>query len=300
MAPCADSRELCAVPAAMMPREPRPSPASAAAPPSQRRMSALRPRSAATAREEHPPGTHSGHTRATISGAELESLGQVRDVGPCGADDPPAVGALIKVAVEHGPDARVRIGAGALAAILVGAAGLYFRKRDERGMEVCFSAWLSSTSSRGAPALVASHPTTIALGIVDVVAIALVCALSDGANSFGGRRWRALRAIVTSDGGCGAGLLLAQRTVPRARITARDPVVARIAVLFAGPVYSLAAGQLPISASWYGLSHHAVRRRARGALLFAEPAWRSSAAGVSGGHRGRGHPRWDRGGPRCL
>jgi len=127
-------------------------------------------------------------------------------------------------------------------------------------------------------------PTTVALGIVDVVAIALaVLALSDGSEFlFSVAVAGALSApFVTSDGGGTAlALLLYGGTVLAGALrTARDPQWWRaFAVMVAGAlVYSLAAGQLPTSTSWYGpyLITMFGGACAAAALLFAEPAWRS-------------------------
>jgi uncharacterized membrane protein len=243
--------------------------------------------------QRQPAGTQSFsdrmHSGATISGDELESI-----VGRYGMPALAAlmilmaVGALIKVAVEHGLlTPEVRIGAGALAAILVGAAGLYFRQRDELrygNVLLALSLAIVDVVAWGAGPRLQLIPTTVALGIVDVVAIALaVLALSDGSEFlFSVAVAGALSApFVTSDGGGTAlGLLLYGGTVLVGSLrTARDPQWVRaFAVLVVGAlVYSLAAGQLPISASWYGPYLIAMFGGvlAAAALLFAEPSWRS-------------------------
>ncbi len=244
-------------------------------------------------KQEPPPGAQSFsekmHSGATISGDELESI-----VGRYGMPALAAlmilmaVGALIKVAVEHGLlTPEVRIGAGALAAILVASAGLYFRQRDELrygNVLLALSLAIVDVVAWGAGPRLHLIPTTVALGIVDVVAIALaVLALSDGSEFlFAVAVAGALSApFVTSDGGGTAlGLLLYGGTVLVGALrTARDPQWLRaFAVLVIGAlVYSLAAGQLPISASWYGPYLIAMFGGvcAAAALLFAEPAWRS-------------------------
>ena len=199
-----------------------------------------------------------------------------------------AVGALIKVAVEHGLlTPEVRIGAGALAAILVGAAGLYFRQRDELrygNVLLALSLAIVDLVAWGAGPRLHLVPTIVALGIVDVVAIALaVLALSDGSEFlFSVAAAGALSApFVTSDGGGTALALAAVRRDGPGRCAshrAGSAVVADFAVLVAGALmYSLAAGQLPISASWYGpyLITMFGGACALAALLFAERAWRS-------------------------
>jgi uncharacterized membrane protein len=243
--------------------------------------------------EQPPPGAQSFsdrmHSGATISGDEIESI-----VGRYGMPALAAlmilmaVGALIKVAVEHGLlTPEVRIGAGALAAILVGAAGLYFRQRDELrygNVLLALSLAIVDLVAWGAGPRLHLIPTTVALGIVDVVAIALaVLALSDGSEFlFAVAVAGALSApFVTSDGGGTAlGLLLYAATVLVGSLrTARDPRWVRaFAVLVIGAlIYSLAAGQLPMSTSWYGPYLIAMFGGvlAAAALLFAEPSWRS-------------------------
>jgi hypothetical protein len=244
-------------------------------------------------KQESPSGAQSFsdrvHSGATISGDELESI-----VGRYGMPALAAlmilmaVGALIKVAVEHGLlTPEVRIGAGAFAAILVGAAGLYFRQRDELrygNVLLALSLAIVDVVAWGAGPRLNLIPTTVALGIVDVVAIALaVLALSDGSEFlFSVAVAGALSApFVTSDGGGTAlGLLLYGGTVLVGALrTARDPQWRRaFAVLVIGAlVYSLAAGQLPMSEAWYGAYLIAMFGGvcAAAALLFAEPSWRS-------------------------
>ena len=239
------------------------------------------------------PGAHSFsekmHAGAPISGQELESL-----VGRYGMPALAAlmilmaVGALIKVAVEHGlltPD--VRIGAGAMAAILVGAAGLYFRRRDEvryGNVLLALSLAIVDLVAWGAGPRLHLIPTTLALGIVDVVAIALAAlALNDGSEFlFIVAVAGALSApFVTSDGGGTALRLLSYGAMVLAGAlrAARDPQWMRaFAVLVLGAlVYVLAAGALPVSSQWYGPYLVAMfgGACAAAALLFSEPAWRS-------------------------
>ena len=229
------------------------------------------------------------HSGASISGQELESL-----VGRYGMPALAAlmilmaVGALIKVAVEHGLlTPEVRIGAGALAAILVGAAGLYFRRRDEvryGNVLLALSLAIVDLVAWGAGPRLHLIPTTLALGIVDVVAIALATlALNDGSEFlFVVAVAGALSApFVTSDGGGTALRLLAYGAMVLAGAlrAARDPQWMRaFAVLVLGAmVYALAAAALPVSSQWYGPYLVAMfgGACAAGALVFGEPAWRS-------------------------
>lgn len=240
-----------------------------------------------------PPGSQSFsakvHSGATISGDELESIvGRYAMPALAGLMILMAVGALIKVAVEHGLlTPEVRIGAGALAAILVGAAGLYFRQKDEvryGNVLLALSLAIVDLVAWGAGPRLHLIPTAVALGIVDAVALGLaVLALSDGSEFlFSVAVAGALSApFVTSEGGGTAlALLLYGGTVLAGALrTARDPGWVRaFGVLVAGALlYALAAGQLPISASWYGPYLIAMfgGACAAAALLFGEPAWRS-------------------------
>jgi uncharacterized membrane protein len=229
------------------------------------------------------------HSGATISGVELESL-----VGRYGMPALAAlmilmaVGALIKVAVEHGLlTPEVRIGAGALAAILVGAAGLYFRRRDDvryGNVLLALSLAIVDVVAWGAGPRLHLIPTTVALGIVDIVAISLAAlALNDGSEFlFTVAVAGALSApFVTSDGGGTALSLLSYGAMVLAGAlrAARDPQWVRaFAVLVTGAlVYALAAGALPVSSQWYGPYLVAMFGGvcATAALLFGEPAWRS-------------------------
>jgi uncharacterized membrane protein len=229
------------------------------------------------------------HSGATISGVELESL-----VGRYGMPALAAlmilmaVGALIKVAVEHGLlTPEVRIGAGAFAAILVGVAGLYFRRRNDvryGNVLLALSLAIVDLVAWGAGPRLHLIPTIVALGIVDVVAITLAAlALNDGSEFlFTVAVAGALSApFVTSDGGGTALSLLSYGAMVLAGAlrAARDPQWARaFAVLVAGAlVYALAAGALPVSSQWYGpyLAAMFGGACAAAALLFGEPAWRS-------------------------
>lgn len=228
------------------------------------------------------------HSGAAISGDELESLvGRYGMLALAALMILMAVGALIKVAVQHGLlTPEVRVGAGALAAALFGVAGLYFRRRDEvryGNMLLALSLAIVDLVAWGAGPRLHLIPTTVALGIVDAVAIALaVLALTDRSEFlFTVAVAGALSApFVTSNGGGTAlGLLLYGAMVLASGLrTARDPQWTRaFAVLVIGAmVYELAAGALPI-VSWYGpyLMVMFGGACALAALLFSEPAWRS-------------------------
>ncbi|MEO8337054.1 MAG: DUF2339 domain-containing protein [bacterium] len=244
--------------------------------------------------EQSPPaGAHSFsdrmHSAAPMSGDELESI-----VGRYGMPALAAlmilmaVGALIKVAVEHGLlTPEVRIGFGAMAAMLIGAAGLYFRQKDELrygNVLLALSLAIVDVVAWGAGPRLHLIPTAVALGIVDVVALALAAlGLSDRSEFlFSVAVAGALSApFVTSEGGGTALGLLSYggMVLIGALSAARDPQWMRafFVMVVGALVYSLAAGQLPISAAWYGPYLIAVfgGTCAAAALLFAEPSWRS-------------------------
>jgi uncharacterized membrane protein len=229
------------------------------------------------------------HSGAAISGDELESMvGRYVTLAVAALVILMAVGAVIKAAVEKGlltPEVRV-IG-GALAAVAVAAAGVVFRRRgDVRYGSVLLAISLAMVDlvAWGAGPRLHLIPTTVALGVVDVVAIALAAlALYDGSEFlFAIAVAGALSApFVTSDGGGTAlALLLYGGTVLAGALrAARDPSWMRaFAVLVGGAlVYALAAAALPISASWYGpllVSLFCVAC-AGAALLFGEEEWKS-------------------------
>ena len=199
-----------------------------------------------------------------------------------------AVGALIKVAVQHGLlTPSVRIAGGAMAAVLVGAAGLLFRRRGEvryGNVLLALALAILDLVAWGAGPRLHLVPTATALAAVDVVAIALgALALSDGSEFlFVVAIAGALSApFVTSDGGGTALTLLLYGGVVLAGAlrAVRDPSWTRaFGVLAAGAlVYALAAAALPMSPAWYGPFLVALFGGAMAltALLFAEPSWRS-------------------------
>lgn len=224
-----------------------------------------------------------------ISGNELESMvGRYVTLAVAALVMLMAVGAIIKAAVEKGLlTPEVRVIAGAVAALAVAVAGVVFRRRgDVRYGSVLLAIALAMVDlvAWGAGPRLHLIPTSVALGVVDVVAIALAAlALYDGSEFlFAVAVAGALSApFVTSDGGGTAlALLLYGGTVLAGALrTARDPSWMRaFGVLVAGAlVYALAAAALPTSTAWYGplLVSLFCAACAAAALLFGESEWKS-------------------------
>jgi len=240
-----------------------------------------------------PPGRQSFsdrmHSSAAISGDELESLvGRYGTLALAALVILMAVGAVIKMAVQHGLlTPEVRVVAGVIVAVLLATAGFVFRRRGEvryGGVLLALSLAVIDLVAWGAGPLFHLLPTVVALGAVDVVAVGLAAlALHDDSEFlFAVAVAGALSApFVTNDGGGTALALLLYGGIVLAGAlrSARDPEWARaFAVLVIGAlVYALAAAALPISAEWYGPYLVALfgGACAAAALLVGEPAWRS-------------------------
>ena len=225
-----------------------------------------------------------------------------------------AVGAVIKMAVERGLlTPSVRVIAGAVAAAAVATAGVVFRRRGElRYGNVLLALALAMVDlvAWGAGPRLHLVPTGVALGIVDLVAIAFAAlALYDGSEFlFAVAVAGALSApFVTSDGG-GSALTLSLYggvVLAGALRAARDGTWMRaFAVLAAGALlYALAIAALPMSASWYGpfVVSLFCAACAAAALLFGAHEWKSElpraylTVGMIGVLAG-----WDALGPRAA
>ena len=229
------------------------------------------------------------HSGAAISGVELESLvGRYGTLALAALVILMAVGAVIKMAVQHGLlTPEVRVIAGVVVAMALGVAGFVFRGRGEArfgGVLLALSLAVIDLVAWGAGPRFHLVPTSVALGIVDAVAIGVAAlALHDDSEFlFAVAVAGALSApFVTSDGGGTAlGLLTYGGVVLAGALrSARNAAWGRaFAVLVIGAlVYELGAAALPVSHEWYGPYLVALfgGSIAGAALLFSERDWRS-------------------------
>ena len=201
------------------------------------------------------------------------------------------VGVLIRVAVSRGLlTPEVRVAMGALAAAAVGAAGLHFHRRGEvRFGNVLLALALAVVDlvAWGAGPQLQLVPTSVALVIVDIVAIALATlALRDGSEFlFSIAVAGALSSpFVTTDGRGSAPALLtygALVIVGSLRAVSDPRWIRAFGVLVAGAlVYALTAAAMTTGSAWY--SPFAVvlfgAACALGALVIGERAWRGALA----------------------
>jgi uncharacterized membrane protein len=201
------------------------------------------------------------------------------------------VGVLIRVAVSHGLlTPEVRVAMGALAAAAVGAAGLHFHRRGEvRFGNVLLALALAVVDlvAWGAGPQLQLVPTSVALVIVDIVALALAAlALRDGSEFlFSIAVAGALSSpFVTTDGHGSAPALLtygALVIVGSLRAASDPRWIRAFGVLVAGAfVYALTAAAMTTGAAWY--SPFAVvlfgAACALGALVIGDRAWRGALA----------------------
>ena len=230
------------------------------------------------------------HFPEPISGVEIESLvGRYGTLALAALVILMAVGAVIKMAVQRGLlTPEVRVVAGVVVGGLLATSGFVFRRRGELrygGVLLALSLAVIDLVAWGAGPRFHLVPTTVALGIVDVVAAGLAAlALHDNSEFlFAVAVAGALSApFVTSDhGGTALALLLYGGVVLAGALrAARDPAWTRaFAVLVIGALaYVLAAAALPVSTEWYGPYLIALFGGACAAvaLLVGEPAWRSA------------------------
>ncbi|HEX6599499.1 MAG TPA: DUF2339 domain-containing protein [Gemmatimonadaceae bacterium] len=201
------------------------------------------------------------------------------------------VGVLIRVAVSRGLlTPEVRVAMGALAAAAVGAAGVHFHRRGEvRFGNVLLALALAVVDlvAWGAGPQLQLVPTSVALVIVDIVAIALAAlALHDGSEFlFSIAVAGALSSpFVTTDGHGSAPALLSYGAlviVGSLRAVSDSRWIRAFGVLAAGAfVYALTAAAMSTGTAWY--SPFAVvlfgAACALGALTIGERAWRGSLA----------------------
>lgn len=201
------------------------------------------------------------------------------------------VGVLIRVAVSRGLlTPEVRVAMGALAAAAVGAAGVHFHRRGEvrfGNVLLALSLAVVDLVAWGAGPQLQLVPTSVALLIVDIVAIALAAlALHDGSEFlFSIAVAGALSSpFVTTDGHGSAPALLAYGAlviVGSLRAVSDPRWIRAFGVLVAGAfVYALTAAAMSTGTAWY--SPFAVvlfgAACALGALSIGERAWRGSLA----------------------
>jgi hypothetical protein len=229
---------------------------------------------------------------ASISGDELESIvGRYGTLLIAALLILMAVGVLVQVAVSRGLlTPAVRVALGALTAVVVGGAGLWFRRRgDVRYGDVLLSIALGIVDLVAWGAGPRLHLVTpaAALVVVDLVAagIALLALHDENEFLFAVAVGGALAApFVTSDGGGTAPMLLAYGAVVLVGSlrAPRDPAWRRaFAVLVGGAaVYALAAAGMPVGPRW--IDAHLVTlfagACALGALAVAQVEWRGDLA----------------------
>ncbi|HEY2067746.1 MAG TPA: DUF2339 domain-containing protein [Gemmatimonadaceae bacterium] len=229
---------------------------------------------------------------ATISGEEIESLvGRYGTLLLAALVILMGVGVLIQVAVSRGLlTPEVRVGFGALAAVVVGGAGMYFHRKGEvryGNVLLALSLAIVDLVAWGAGPRLRLIPTPVALAIVDVVAIALAAlALRDESEFlFCVAVAGALSSpFVTSQGGGTAPALLTYGAVVLlgAIRAVRQPDWWRAFWVLAGGalVYALASAALTPGQGWYVPFAIVLFADAcaLGALLWAADEWRGNLA----------------------
>lgn len=253
----------------------------------------LSPRGADDAPHHESAFSRAAAAGAAISGEEIESLvGRYGTLLLAALVILMGVGVLIQVAVSRGLlTPEVRIGFGALAAVLVGGAGLYFHRKGEvryGNVLLALSLAIVDLVAWGAGPRLHLVPTVVALAIVDVVAAALAAlALRDESEFlFCVAVAGALSSpFVTSEGGGTAPALLAYGGVVLlgAMRAARRPEWSRAFWVLAGGalLYALAAAPLPHGTGWYAPFTIVLFAGvcASGALLVADDdEWRGNLA----------------------
>ena len=201
------------------------------------------------------------------------------------------VGVLIRVAVSHGLlTPAVRVGFGALTAGAVGAAGVHFHRRGEvRFGNVLLALALAIVDlvAWGAGPQLQLVPTSVALLVVDMVAVALAAlALRDGSEFlFSIAVAGALSSpFVTTDGRGTAPALLAYGAlvIVGSLRAVRDPRWTRAFFVLVGGAlaYTLTAAAMTTGSAWYAPFAIVLfgAACAIGALLLGERVWRGALA----------------------
>lgn len=201
------------------------------------------------------------------------------------------VGVLIQVAVSHGLlTPVVRVSLGALTAAAVGAAGVHFHRRGEvrfGNVLLALSLAIVDLVAWGAGPQLQLVPTSIALLVVDLVAVALAAlALRDGSEFlFSIAVAGALSSpFVTTDGrGTAPALLMYGAIVIIGSLRAvSDPRWTRAFIVLAGGAlaYTLTAAAMTTGSAWYSPFVIVLfgAACAAGALLLGERVWRGALA----------------------
>jgi hypothetical protein len=226
--------------------------------------------------------------RAPMTGEELESwVGRYGTLASGALVILLGLGTLVVWAVKSGlltPEVRVALGA--ITAVCVAAAGLYFRHRGELrygNVLLALSLAMVDVVAWGAGPQLHIVPSAATLAVVVAVAVALAALAVHDASEF-------LFGVATA-GALSAPFVAAERSGQAAALLAYGTAVLlggswagrratwgrAMALLVAGAaIYTLAAAALPIAPGWYGpfaipLFGGAL---ALGALLLADPAWK--------------------------
>jgi uncharacterized membrane protein len=232
--------------------------------------------------------------RSTFTGEELESwIGRYGTLAAGALVILLAVGTVIVWAVKSGLlTPAVRIAFGAVAAVCIAVAGLYFRRKGEqRYGNVLLALALATVDvvAWGAGPRLHLVPTSVALLVVDVASIALAAlALHDESEFlFAVAIAGALSApFVTADRSGEAVTLLAYgaAVLIGSLRAAREPSWTRAMILLAvgAALYVLAAAALPMGTRWHGpfLIPLFGATLALAALLLAQHEWRGILARV--------------------
>jgi len=246
------------------------------------------PHSSFVDRLQSPPAA--GINRPSLSGDALETwVGRYGTLIAAASVILLGVGTLVVWAVQRGLlSPQVRVGFGAIATACVAAAGLQFRRKGERrygNVLLALSLAMTSVVAWGAGPRLHIVPSTVALAVVDLVALAIAMLATQDDSEFlflvavGG----ALSApFVTADRSGRPDVLLAYGAVVLLGGIrgSRDPEWrgAPLLLVAGAALYALAAAGLPSVATWYGpfLVPLFGSVLALGSLALAEPAWRGA------------------------
>jgi hypothetical protein len=233
-----------------------------------------------------------GTPRSSLSGVSLESwVGRYGTLLAAASVILLGIGTLVVWAVQRGllsPPVRVALGAVATACVAV--AGLQFRRKGERrygNVLLALSLAMTAVVAWGAGPQLHIIPSGAALAVVDLVALAIAALATRDDSEFlfavaiGGTLFA---PFITSDNKGRPDLLLAYGAVVilGGLRGSNEPEwrSAPILLVAGAVVYELAAASLPAVPGWYGPYSVTLfgGALALGALVLAEPAWRSGLA----------------------